>query len=360
MPKQCLHQYGCTTTIALPIQSKTVSVVVVTHNPGEYLLRCLESIFRSEYPFKELIIVDNASNDGSLEKVRNTFPKVKIILNRINLGYARAANIGMKTASGTFVVLINPDTIVEKTWLTKLVKAAERHPRSAFFQPKIMLLNKPGYINSAGNMIHIGGFGICRGLEEYDRGQFDSEEEVSFASGACVLVRSGALREIGVCDELFFMYMDDLDWSWRGKMFGWESTYVPSSMIHHEWGKALEVPSEKFYYLELGRLIALIKNLTFRSLIVLSPILVFCEVAVIVNAILNKWLPEKIRSYAYLLELLNEIKKKRRELTARRRVMDRVILKDFVTELKHPYVGVAGIGLGRVCRTLFRFLWAML
>ena len=338
------------------LEAEPVSIVIVSHNSGRFLSECLDSIFRSNYPLKELIIVDNASSDGSIEETRKRFSKIRVIQNQDNLGYSRAANKGVLASSGSLVVLINPDTIVEENWLEHLVQASVRHPRSAFFQPKIMLLNRPCYINSAGNMIHIAGFGICRGLGKYDHRQYESEEDVSFASGACVLVRRGALREIGICDELFFMYMDDLDWGWRAKMFGWESTYVPSSVIRHEWGRTLHVPGKKFYYLEMGRLIALTKNLTFRSLLVLSPILVFCEVAIIVNAILNQWFREKVRSYASLLKCFSEIMERRRKLMTQRTVPDRVILKTFVTEFRHPYVGLAGITLGRVSKVLLNFL----
>jgi len=338
------------------VKTKTVSVVIVTHDSGRFLPGCLESLFRSEYPLRELIIVDNASSDGSIEEMQKRFPNVRVILNRNNLGYARAANIGITASSGNLVALLNPDTIVDKNWLRELVEATARHPRSAFFQPKIMLLSRPGYVNSAGNMIHLAGFGICRGLGEYDRGQYDSEENVSFASGACVLVRREALDEIGICDDLFFMYMDDLDLGWRGKIFGWASTYISSSVIYHEWGDAPKVPRNKLFYLETGRLIVLMKNLTFRSILVLSPVLVICEVAVLVNAILNRWFPEKIRSYAYFLKLVSRIMKRKRKLTDRRRLPDRVILRSFVTELRHPYIGATGLGLGKICKILFDFL----
>jgi GT2 family glycosyltransferase len=341
------------------VKTQSVSVVVVTCNSGEFIFKCLESL-KSDYPINELIIVDNGSSDGSIERVKRKFDSVRVILNQHNLGYARAANIGMKNSSSNFIALLNPDTVVEKNWLRELVEATARHPRSAFFQPKIMLLNKPGYINSAGNMIHVAGFGICRGLDEYDTGQYNSEENVSFASGACVLVRREALDEIGMCDDLYYMYMDDLDWGWRGKMFGWESTYVPSSLIHHNWDPTLEVSKEKLYYLELGRMIALTKNLTFRSVLVLSPILIICEIAVLVSALLNRWFSDKIRSYAYMLKLFSEVIKRRKKLMKTRRMPDRAILKNFVTELKHPYIGATGAGLGNICRKLFRYLQAFI
>ena len=347
---------GVQKTKGFPTQSEPVSAVIVTHNSGKHLFSCLESIFGSEYPLKELIVVDNASNDGSIHEVTERFPGVKIFLNQGNIGYARAANIGMRASSGKFIVLVNPDTIVEKIWLRELVEAAKRHPKSAFFQPKIMLLNKPSCFNSAGNMIHVAGFGICRGLGEPDRGQYEMEENVAFASGACVLARCDALREIGMCDELFFMYMDDLDWGWRGKMLGWESTYVPSSVIYHKWGEPLSRNEEKFYYLESGRIIALTKNLRSRSILVLSPILIICEVAVLVTAMFNRWYPAKIRSYSYVLRVLRAIIGRRKKLAQQRRVLDAVILRSFVTELTHPYIGAGGLVLSKICGILFSFL----
>jgi len=154
------------------MKREKVSVVVVTHNSGG-LLKCLESLLKIEYPITELIIIDNASSDASIKEARKRFPDVKVILNQSNLGYARAANIGIAASSANLIALLNPETVVEKSWLKEIVGATARHPRSAFFQPKIMLLNRPGHINSAGNMIHVAGFGICRGLDEYDRGQYD-------------------------------------------------------------------------------------------------------------------------------------------------------------------------------------------
>jgi GT2 family glycosyltransferase len=174
-----------------------------------------------------------------------------------------------------------------------------------------------------------------------------------------VLARRNALHEIGLCDELFFMYMDDLDWGWRGKMFGWESTDVPSSIVYHAWSEISRI-SSKFYHLESGRIIALAKNVTFRSVLVLSPILIICEMAVLINASLNGWLREKIQSYAHLLKIMNLVLKRRKRLMQQRNVSDRLILRNFVTEMRHPYIGTAGIGLGKVSNLLFRLLRTLL
>ena len=115
-------------------------------------------------------------------------------------------------------------------------------------------------LNSAGNMIHVAGFGICRGIGTLDEGRFEKEVEVCYASGACTLARREALREIGPMDRLFFAYGEDKDWGWRGLMMGWQSMYIPSSRILHKWSPILGHSPEKFYLLEFERLLSIWKN----------------------------------------------------------------------------------------------------
>jgi GT2 family glycosyltransferase len=174
-----------------------VSVVVVNYSSGSYLARCVRSLVISTYPRKELIIVDNASHDDSLKQVEALHREVRVIRNLTNLGYSGGANMGIARAQGEFVVIMNPDTLVDKQWLNRLVDTAARYPGAAFFQPKILLMDNDRILNSAGNMIHIAGFGICRGIGTLDEERFDVETKVCYASGACTLVRMEALREVG-------------------------------------------------------------------------------------------------------------------------------------------------------------------
>jgi hypothetical protein len=316
-----------------------VSVVVINYNSGSYLAGCVGSVMDSMYPRKELIIVDNASEDDSVKQVETLYPETKIIRNPVNLGYSGAGNIGIEEAKGEFVVIMNPDTIVDKRWLDGLVSAAARYPRAAFFQPKILLMDDRRMLNSAGNMIHIAGFGICRGMATLDEQCFQEESEVCYASGACTFVRMEALREIGPMDRLFFAYGEDKDWGWRGLMMGWQSIYVPSSRILHKWSPILGHTPRKFYYLEFERILSIWKNYSKRTLLVLAPLFLLVECSVLLHATFNGWLREKLRSYSDILRVRGVVARRRRSIQARRVVRDSTLVGRFVTEIEHPYVG---------------------
>lgn len=326
---------------------RTVSIVIVNYNSGSDLANCVSSITESKYPLEELIVVDNASGDNSLRIMATDFPNIKIIHNRTNLGYAGAANIGFKSTTGEFIAILNPDTLVPRDWLGHLVDAAARYPRGALFQPKILLMANPRLLNSAGNMIHVAGFGICQGLGTLDLGRFQ-EKIVSYTSGACTLIRRHAMREIGPMEELFFAYGEDKDWGWRASMMGWQSIYIPSSKILHKWSPTLGSTSQKMYFLEFERLLSIMKNYSNRSLILLLPVLVVVESMVLLHALTNRWLGEKLRSYADLFRIRKLILQRREALQKCRIVPDRVLIENFTTTIDHPYLGPAAKVLNRL------------
>jgi hypothetical protein len=330
-----------------------VSVVVINYNSGSYVAACVRSVVDSAYPRKELIIVDNASADDSVKQVEALYPEARIIRNPVNLGYSGAGNIGIAKAKGEFVVVMNPDTVVDPRWLDRLVDAAGRYPRAAFFQPKILLMDDQHMLNSAGNMIHIAGFGVCRGIGTRDEGRFEEEVEVCYASGACVLARREALHEIGPMDRLFFAYGEDKDWGWRSLMMGWQSMYIPSSRILHKWSPVLGHSPRKFYYLEFERILSIWKNYSKRTLLILAPLLFLVEVSVLLHALFNGWLPEKLRSYSDLLKIRGALRRGRRSLQARRLIHDGTVVRGFVTEIEHPYVGSMGPVLNQLVTWMF-------
>jgi hypothetical protein len=333
--------------------SPLVSVVIVNYNSGPYLAACVKSVIRSRYSRKEVIIVDNASLDDSVKQVEALYPETRVVRSSVNLGYSGAGNIGIAEAKGEFIVIMNPDTIVDADWLYGLVDAAARYPRAAFFQPKILLMDDERTLNSAGNMIHVAGFGICRGIGRLDEGHFDKETEVCYASGACVLARREALPEIGAMDRLFFAYGEDKDWGWRGLMMGWQSMYVPSSIILHKWSPVLGHSPTKFYLLEFERILSICKNYSKRTLLILAPLLFLVEVSVLLHAIIKGWLPEKVRSYSDLLTARAVVMRARRSIQSRRLVSDGVFVRGFAVEIEHPYVGSAAPVLNRLVAWIF-------
>jgi hypothetical protein len=333
-------------------------VVIVNYNSGTYLEACVRSVLHSTYPRKELIIVDNASNDESVTQLEALHSEATVVRNSVNLGYSGAGNIGIAKTKGEFVVVMNPDTVVDPDWLDRLVDAAARYPRAAFFQPKILLMDDRRVLNSAGNMIHVAGFGICRGIGRVDKGCFDEEVGVCYASGACVLARVKALREIGAMDRLFFAYGEDKDWGWRGLMMGWQSMYVPSSRIVHKWSPLLGQSPRKFCLLEFERILSIWKNYSKRTLLILAPLLLLVEASVFLHATFKGWLPEKIRSYADLLRVLRVAARQRRSIQARRVINDGTVIGRFVTEIEHPYVGSVAPVLNKLVGMIFERLKA--
>lgn len=330
-----------------------VSIVVLNHNGGALVQNCLRSLFETRFSSFDVTVVDNASSDGSPDMIVERFPDVGLIRLPRNLGYAAANNIGIRMAAGRYIVLLNSDTEVEPEWLDNLMKVAERTPRAAFLQPKILLLNNRAILNSAGNEIHIAGFGVCRGIGTPDSGQYDKIDNIGYASGACVLISRDALEEIGLLDEIFFAYGEDKDWGWRAKMLGYRSIYVPTARVYHRWSAVLGSSPVKMYYLELERLISIWKNYSKGTIILLAPLLLLIETAVLFHAAKSHWLSYKIRAYAHALAQRAEVAR-RRGLLSKRKIPDKAIIREFVSDLHHPYVGALAEPLNRITSVYLR------
>ncbi len=331
-----------------------MSVVVVNYDSGHYLVDCVRSLLNSTYREMELTVVDNASKDDSLARMQRLYPEVKVVRNPVNVGYSRACNIAIGRACSEFLVVMNSDILVEPGWLESLLDATRRHPAAAFFQPKILMMDNPHILNSAGNMIHVAGFGVCRGIGRSDSEAFQNESEVCYTSGACTLARVKALNAIGPMEELFWMYGEDKDWGWRALMMGWKSVYVPSSRVLHKWSPAFGKSPRKFYLLEFERLLSIWKNYSKRTLILLAPVLLLVEVSVLVYAAVRGWLSEKLRSYVELFRLRLVLAEKRGTIQRGRIVPDRLLVSRFVVTMEHPYMGSWRAVFNRLVVPIFR------
>jgi GT2 family glycosyltransferase len=214
-----------------------VSIVIVNWNGKQYLKDCLRTVFNQKYPDYEMIFVDNASIDGSVEYVKEKFPKAKIIINKENLGFAEGNNIGIRASKGKYVVALNNDTTVEPHWLEELIKAAERDEKIGICASKILWMDKPNIIYSTGFILKYGCVIGDRGHLEEDRNQYEKLQEVFGACACSALYRKDMLNEIGCFDETYFAYHEDSDLSWRAHNAGWKAVYVPTSICYHKsWG----------------------------------------------------------------------------------------------------------------------------
>lgn len=327
-----------------------VSVVILNYNGIGVLLNCLRSVFSSDYPSLQVIVVDNGSMDGSADVAKKEFPQIILVSNGRNLGYCEGNNVGIREARGEYIVLLNNDVFVTEGWLKALLEACSRHVEAGFFQPKILLADRLRIINSAGNTIHFAGFGLCRGMGESDLGQFDDETRIGFCSGACLLVRRRALEDVGLLDPAYFAFNEDTDLGWRAALRGWSSIYVPSSVVHHRlgysWGSTLS--HRKFYLLERNRELTILKNYSSRSLIILLPLLIFFELSVIGFATARGLLKEKVRSYVDAFRLRRHLTIQRDFMQKRRRISDRTVAASFLLRVDHSYIGEMAKPLNRI------------
>jgi len=256
------------------------SVVIVTYNHRKYIKQCLESVMEQK-PY-EIVVVDNGS-DGTAEYVEENFPSVKVIKPEKNLGYAGGNNLGVRYATGEYVVILNPDTIVEKGWLKELVKPLEN---GKLITTSKILVYDGSAINTCGNINHFTGLTFTRGLGEKPD-KYRRQEYMSGFSGCCFAMRRKDFLELGGFDESFFIYNEDSDFSWRAHLKGFRVMYVPSSVIRHDY--VLKVPPEKIYYLEKNRYMMLKKYLSRKDFLLLLPSFLLAELLTFGYAVKCGW-----------------------------------------------------------------------
>ncbi len=215
---------------------RVVTVVVPNWNGAAFLRDCLESICRQRYRPLQCIVVDDGSTDRSTGLIADEFPDLRLVRLPGNTGFAHAANAGMRLAAGEIIALLNNDAVAEPTWIEELVAALDRHPRAGSAASKMLLCDPPDALNSAGDLVRRSGVPDSRGVWEPDRGQFDREEEVFGGCGGAVAFRRCMLDEIGLFDERFHMYCEDVDLAFRAQYAGYRCIYAPRAVVRHRLG----------------------------------------------------------------------------------------------------------------------------
>jgi N-acetylglucosaminyl-diphospho-decaprenol L-rhamnosyltransferase len=224
-----------------------VAVVVVNYESGPALLRCVEG-WQAEGA-AEVVVVDNGSRDGSVDRVRTRFPDLEVVVPGANLGYGSAANRGVAASVSPLVLVCNPDLEVRPGALATLAEALEQDPRCALVGPMIRTTGGDRYPSARTfpSLIDAGGhalFGIfapgnrfTRSYQQADLGdRHDAPVVVDWLSGACFLARRSALEQVGGFDEAYFMYAEDVDLCWRLAAAGWTVSWVPDAEVTHLQG----------------------------------------------------------------------------------------------------------------------------
>jgi len=234
-----------------------VFAIVLNYNGGTDVIKCLKSLYRSDYPSLEIVVVDNDSKDGSLETIKNLFQKSPIIKNSVNLGFATGNNVGIRFALEKFadyIFLLNNDAAVESDTISRLVAYAEKNPACGIASP-LILKEKNGSVWFAGGKIL---WTKMRAVHEPYAGQ-KTAFPTQYASGCAMLVRKEVFKKIGLFDEDYFLYYEDADFSLRAKKENFTISILPDAIAYHQ-ETSNQKNTVKIYWLVLSALIFFKKN----------------------------------------------------------------------------------------------------
>lgn len=240
----------------------TISVVVINLDARDELATCLASVDAQDYPAEnvELIVVDNASTDGSADMVRRDFPHARLIVNHDNAGFAPAVNQAAEIAGGRYLALLNNDATAERSWLRAAADVLDNEQAVGCVGCKI-LRSDGQTLDYAGGEMAFYGHGFARGSQQPDDGD-DRQRRVLFASGGAMVTRTRLFREVGGFDDDYFAFFEDVDFGWRLWLYGHEVVYVPASLVYHRHHGTIErfgYPRER-YLLERNALATIFKN----------------------------------------------------------------------------------------------------
>ncbi len=214
-----------------------LSVIIVNYNKKDLLRRCLDSVMGQGFKDIEIIVVDNASSDGSVEMINTYYPEARLIWNTTNLLFCKAYNQGIDASKGNFVLCLNNDVILHKDYLKETLAAIGLDTRIGMVSGKILRVDKKT-IDSTGLFLGRNRKPVERGYGRKDRGQYEKKGYVFGVSGACAFFRKGMLKDVrdenGYFDERFGMYYEDLDLCWRAQKKGWTAYYTPKAAAYHE------------------------------------------------------------------------------------------------------------------------------
>jgi GT2 family glycosyltransferase len=238
--------------------SDRISVIIPNWNGAHHLPVCLDSLRCQDYHNFEVIVVDNASGDTSLE-VLARYPEFRVLPQTRNLGFTGACNAGLKAAQGAIRVLLNNDTETHPHWLTAIAAAFANHPEVGLVASKMLLFDRRDILHTAGDYVTPDGLAHNRGIWCQDAGQYNRQAYLFSACGGSAAYRATMLDEIGLLDDDFFFSFEDVDLAWRAQLAGWRCLFVPGAVVYHKL-KASGGGKTASFYDGRNRIYTLIKN----------------------------------------------------------------------------------------------------
>ncbi len=213
-----------------------VSVIIPNYKGIDYIEGCLSSLYANaetkDTPAFEVLVVDNASKDGSVALIEEKFPRTKLLLLEENTGFCHAVNVGIQASKAPFVLLLNNDTKVDLAFVKELYEAICSDDSIFSAAAQMLLWDRPDLIDSAGDQLHLLGFAYGRGKGKPAK-QYEKKRKVFSACGGAAIYRKEVLEKIGCFDELHFAYLEDVDLGWRSQIHGYKNIYAPKAKVIH-------------------------------------------------------------------------------------------------------------------------------
>jgi len=309
----------------------TISIIIVTHNGKLFLDECLESLKNLEYPKEklEIIIVDNASTDGTIEYLSSNFPDILLIKFDKNYGFCKPNNEGAKKAKGEYLVFLNNDTVVTPKWLSELIKGVLDNDRVISCASKMLYYDQKDTINTAGGKITIIGGGFYNGYGDKDSPKYNAEYYTGFGCGAGVLVKRDFFLDIGGFDEDYFASCEEHDLGWKCWLYGYKVLFMPEAVMYHKesgtYGTKSSFQPIKVYLITRNRLYNLIKNFELKNIIkgiIISIAFDIYRISTYIFQMNFKSIYSIIKAYIDFLRNINLFIKKRKLVQMKRVIPD--------------------------------------
>lgn len=209
-----------------------VTIVIPNYNGKHFMEPCLSSLSKQTYKNFHILVVDNASSDGSIEYMEENYPDIELIKLQKNYGFSKAVNIGIQHSRTPYVILLNNDTTVDTRYVEEMVKAIEKSPKIFSVSSKMIQMYHPELIDSAGDLYTLLGWGVCRGCGR-PVSNYTKYDEIFTACAGAAIYRRSVFDEIGYFDENHFAYLEDIDIGYRARIYGYYNMYCPTALVYH-------------------------------------------------------------------------------------------------------------------------------
>jgi GT2 family glycosyltransferase len=312
----------------------TVGAVVVNYNGGDRVLGVLDALHRQQYPLAEIVVVDNDSTDDSPARIGKAFPTVRLLELEMNKGLSAARNVGLRNLNTSLALLIDHDVYVDDCCIERMVRAYNAE-RPAVVCPRIRLVPERDIVQVEGAAPHfLGTLSLRHGYRRVD----DTPPQAGYVNGStggCMLVQREQVLNAGGFDELFFFYLEDLEFSLRLRGMGYRFWCEPSAEVFHEPAKGTpclsfrgqgRYPPRRAYLTMRNRLLTILIHYRLRTLLVLLPALLLYELVTLAVALKRRWLAEWARAWLWQFRNFPTIIARRRRMQSLRTIDDRELL----------------------------------